>query len=93
MNKTTQKVLAIIGIALLVGLYLTTLITALIGSSAAIELFKVSVVGTITIPILLWIFISIFKRVRSDVEEAHADSDEISASTFETNTEDAKNEV
>lgn len=75
MNKTTQKVLAIIAICLLVGLYLTTLITALIGSPAAIELFKVCVVGTITIPILLWIFISIFKRVKSDVDEAHASID------------------
>lgn len=93
MNKTTQKVLAIIGIALLVGLYLTTLITALIGSPAAIELFKVSVVGTITIPILLWIFISIFKRVKSDVEEAHPSNGEESTSTFETNTEDTKDEV
>lgn len=76
MNKTLQKVLAIIAICLLVGLYITTLVTALIGSPAAIELFKVCVVATITIPILLWIFISIFKRVKSDVDEAHASEDE-----------------
>ncbi len=69
MNNHVKRVLAILAIVLLVALYVTTLIAALIGSDVAINLFKSCVVGTITIPILLWIFVSIFKRMQPQVSE------------------------
>lgn len=69
MNNTVKRILAIISICLLLALYVTTLVAALIGSDASIDLFKACVYGTIAIPILLWIFISIFQHVKKSKEE------------------------
>ena len=76
MNKNVKRILAIISICLLLALYITTLVAAIIGSDAAINLFRSCVYGTITIPILLWIFISIFKHTKQqneDIEEQTED--------------------
>ncbi len=69
MKKNIKRILAILAILLLLALYVTTLVAALIGSDAAINLFRSCVYGTISIPILLWIFISIFKRLSPENTE------------------------
>ena len=53
---TAKRVAAIIGIVLLVGLYLLTLISALIGSEDSGRIFRFSLGMTIAVPIFLWIF-------------------------------------
>lgn len=52
--KNFKRFLALLGVVLLVLLYLSTLIFALMDSELATGLFKVSVVGTIIIPVLLY---------------------------------------
>lgn len=59
--KNPKRILAVIGVILLVGLYLATLIFALIGSPRAMEFFKISVGLTILVPVLLWIYLSMFQ--------------------------------
>lgn len=49
-----KRILAIIGIVLLVGMYLSTLIFVLIDSELAFTLFKASVLLTIAVPCLLY---------------------------------------
>ena len=53
---TAKRVAAIIGIVLLVGLYLLTLISALIGSEDSGRLFRFSLGMTIAVPIFVCIF-------------------------------------
>ena len=53
---TAKRIAAIIGIVLLVGLYLLTFISALIGTEASGRLFRFSLGMTIAVPIFLWIF-------------------------------------
>lgn len=48
---------AIVGIILLAGLYITTLILALIGSDEMINMLKASVFLTFFIPVMLYAFI------------------------------------
>ena len=52
--KNFKRLIALLGVILLVLLYLSTLIFALLDSELATGLFKVSVVGTIIIPVLLY---------------------------------------
>ena len=54
---TAKRVAAVIGIVLLVGLYLLTLVSALIGTESSGRLFRFSLGMTIAVPIFLWIFI------------------------------------
>lgn len=52
----SRQVVAIIGIALLVLMYLSTLVTAIAGNPASDRLFFLSLFATLTIPVLIWIY-------------------------------------
>lgn len=52
--KKKKQIFAWIGILLLGGLYLATLIFALIGSSWAFDMFKICLGFTIAVPVLLY---------------------------------------
>lgn len=56
MNKV-KRILALTGALLLVCLYISTLIFALIGSPVSADLFKASLAATIIIPVLLYGYI------------------------------------
>lgn len=74
---TARQVLAIIAIALLVGMYLSALVTALIGSEFARTLLKISLLGTFIIPILIYVILMFYRighRNESPVPDAYADS-------------------
>ncbi len=61
MNETKtpmyKRILALIGIVILVGMYIALLVFALIGSPATQELFFGCVAATVAVPILLWLII------------------------------------
>lgn len=57
----TKRILAIIGIIILIGLYALTLIAAFSDSPNYFNYLIASVAATIVIPILLWIGIMFFK--------------------------------
>ena len=59
-----KRILAIIGIVLLVGMYLSTLIFVLIDSELAFTLFKASVLLTIAVPYLLYAIILIYRALK-----------------------------
>lgn len=54
---TARRIAAVVGIVLLVGLYLLTFISALMGTEGFGRLFRFSLGMTIAVPIFLWIFI------------------------------------
>ncbi len=51
------RVIAIIGVAMLILMYVITLIAALTASPASNGLFKACVGGTILVPVMLWCYI------------------------------------
>lgn len=63
-----KRVFAIIGIILLVMLYATTLIIALIGGPNLMTYLTVSIVATILIPVLLFLGIEIAKQIQKKRE-------------------------
>mgnify|MGYP006926457943 CR=1 FL=1 len=54
--KNAKRILALIAAVLLFGMYLSTLIFALIGSPHSIDLLWASVACTIVLPVLLYVF-------------------------------------
>ena len=54
---TAKRVAAVAGIVLLVGLYVLTFVSALIGTESSGRLFRFSLGMTIAVPIFLWVFI------------------------------------
>lgn len=59
--KKTKRILALIGAILLISLYVITFIFSLMKSDLAKDLFKISFICTITIPILLYGYILVYR--------------------------------
>ncbi len=57
-----RRILAILGIVILLSMYAINLILALIGSEAAQQMLKITMVGSIMIPILLYAMLVLMKK-------------------------------
>lgn len=68
--KRVKQVLAIIGLVIIAGLYITTLVLALVGNENTKGLFMASILCTILVPVLMYIFSWVYKLVKGDAEEA-----------------------
>ena len=64
--KNAKRILALIAAVLLFGMYLSTLIFALIGSPHSIDLLWASVACTIVLPVLLYGYMLVFRLTRHD---------------------------
>ena len=62
--KKLKQITALIGVIALAGLYVSTLVLALIGSAEAINLLKVAVYATIVLPVLLWAYSFIYRMMK-----------------------------
>ena len=71
--KKFKRLFALLGAILLVLLYLSTLIFALMDSELATGMFKISVAGTIIIPILLY-GILLFYRLSGKDDSGESES-------------------
>lgn len=61
--KKSKRILALAGVILLVAMYVSTLVFALIDSELAIGLFKASIACTIFIPVFLYAVILIQRLI------------------------------
>ncbi|MCR5666595.1 MAG: hypothetical protein K6G01_07165 [Eubacterium sp.] len=52
--KKARQICALIGVILLVALYASTLVFALIDSADAFAMLKISIYATVIIPVLIW---------------------------------------
>lgn len=62
--KRTKQIAAMLGVVLLAGMYLATLIFALIDNPHTMDLLKISVGLTILVPVLLWIYIAMYRYMK-----------------------------
>ncbi|WP_294783254.1 hypothetical protein [uncultured Eubacterium sp.] len=62
--KKLKQITALIGVVALIGLYVSTLVLALIGSAEAISLLKAAVYATIVLPVLLWAYSFIYRMMK-----------------------------
>ena len=61
--KKIRSIAALIGVILLVGMYVATLVSAFLATPATRDLFLASVVATVMIPILLYVLQLIYKWI------------------------------
>ena len=79
-NKMTfKRVAAIIGIVLLAGMYISTLVFALIGSDLSNRLLMISLISTIAIPIVIHFIIKFYRIGHKDDADDTTESDETSS--------------
>lgn len=61
-----KRVAAFIGLGLLAVLYILTLVSAILAKPNATGLFMASVGTTIIVPIVIWVFVMLYKRAHQD---------------------------
>ncbi len=64
--KKAKKVLAIFGIVLLAGLYVSTLVFALMDSELSFQLLQISIFCTIAVPVFLYVCNMLYKLLHKD---------------------------
>lgn len=62
--KKLKQILAILGVVLLLGLYVVTLIMAITDNTSTMSMLEASVVATILIPILMWAYSFIYRLLK-----------------------------
>ena len=68
--KRTRQIMAIIGIIILVGLYIVTLILAIMNNEYTKRWFTAAIVCTVVVPILIYVYQWLYKLVRKDAQDA-----------------------
>ena len=63
--KKMQRILALAGVILLVGLYGSTLVFALSGSPESEGLFKASIACTVLVPVLIYANMLVYKYLKN----------------------------
>lgn len=56
-----HQIIALLGVVVLVGMYIVTLILGIINHNKATNLFKLSVFATFIIPIIIYVFLMFYK--------------------------------
>lgn len=81
--KKVKQILAILLVIVLVGLYVSTLVFALIGSPDAMNLLKASIYATIVFPVLIWAYTFVYKllkdrnkRIEQELSDNTGDTEE-----------------
>lgn len=60
---TSKRIVALIGVVLLVALYIVTLFVAIFMPGESGQLFQACLVATIAIPLLIWIYIWMYGKL------------------------------
>lgn len=71
MTKVKQ-ILAILGILLLLGLYVTTFVMALTDNTETMLLFKASLFATFVVPVLMWVYSLVYKLAHQNSDSKNA---------------------
>ena len=73
--KKVKQILAITGCILLVALYVSTLVFALIGSENAMNCLRASIYATIVVPVLIWAYTFIYRLLKYHYSYKNKDED------------------
>lgn len=64
--KKVKRLLAVIGIMLLVSMYILTLVLALTDDPNTMNAFRASIYCTVLIPVLIWAYTFIYKLLKNN---------------------------
>lgn len=72
--KKGKRILALAGVVFLAGLYLVTLVSAIFATPATKEIFRISLLATIIVPLIIYIYMLVYrlfsKNKQDDEKEA-----------------------
>ena len=69
--KKIKQIIALIGVIVLVGMYCTTILMAILSSEHFFDFLMASIYATVVIPVLLWIYTFIYQQLKKRNEESN----------------------
>lgn len=69
MYQKIKRILALLAVIVIALLYLTTLVLSFFQSEQAGELLAISIVATVVIPVLLYIYLWLFRLIKGENED------------------------
>ena len=75
MKKTAKQIAALIGVALLLSLYVLLFIFAIFDFEGSDIMFRACLIGTISIPLLIWIYIYLLDKLKKNRNASGNDED------------------
>ena len=66
MKRTAKQIVALLGVAFLVLLYVLLLVFAIFDFEGSDILFRACLIGTIIIPILIWIYMYLYDKLKQN---------------------------
>lgn len=93
--KKLKQITALIGVIVLLGLYISTVVLACIGSDTAMRLLRAAIYATIVLPVLLWAYSMIYRllkrnyspEAREELENLKKQADQTDPGQQENDTE------
>ncbi|MCI8991479.1 MAG: hypothetical protein HFG80_01940 [Eubacterium sp.] len=73
--KKVKQVCALIGVILLVALYVSTLVFALMDNENSINLLKASIYATVIVPVLIWAMGMVARLLKKHYGDSAPDTD------------------
>lgn len=67
--KKVKRIIALLGVILLLALYISTIVLACIGSENALNLLRAAIYATIVVPVLLWAYSFIYKLLKNNYSQ------------------------
>lgn len=67
--KKGKRILALAGVVLLAGLYLATLVSAIFTTPAAKDFFRISLLATIIIPLIIYIYMLVYHLLSKNKQD------------------------
>ena len=62
--KKIKQLIAFLGVILLIGMYCTTIVMAILSSKYFFDFLMASIYATVVIPVLLWIYSFIYQKLK-----------------------------
>jgi membrane protein YdbS with pleckstrin-like domain len=67
--KKVKQILAILGIVLILGINILLVVTAFGATEDNNNIFNAAIVTVILVPVLLWIYLYVFKLIKKNAED------------------------
>ena len=67
--KKVKQILAMIGVIVLVGLYVATIVCAVSASENFMNMLVASIYASVVIPVLIWAYSFIYKLIKKNSED------------------------
>lgn len=67
--KKIKQILALIGVVILIGLYIATIVCALSSSENFMNMLMASIYATVVIPVLIWAYSFVYKLIKEHLKK------------------------